>query len=78
MLGNYPPGRYLPKFVKKYGDVWSEAERAIKQYRDEVKDRSYPSKEFTYEVKNEVVETFREMVAKKFGQQEGHARDDQG
>ena len=22
MSGNFPPGRFLPKFVKKYGDIW--------------------------------------------------------
>lgn len=77
MLGNYPPGRYLPKFVKRYGNVWSEAERAIKQYRDEVKDRSYPSKEFTYDVKPEVVQKFREAVVQRFGREEGHAPEDQ-
>jgi 3-methyl-2-oxobutanoate hydroxymethyltransferase len=67
MLGNYPPGRYLPKFVKKYGDVWSEAHRAIAQYKDEVKDRSYPSKEFTYETKAEEVKKFEVAVAERFG-----------
>ena len=48
MSGYYPPGRFLPKFVKKYGDVWSEASRAIESYRTEVKDRSYPAPEHTY------------------------------
>ena len=33
MTGNFPPGRFLPKFVKKYGDVWSESLRAIEIYR---------------------------------------------
>jgi len=76
MLGNYPPGRYLPKFVKKYGDVWSEAHRAIEQYKDEVKDRSYPGKEFTYDVKPEVVSEFSRMVEQRFGRDEGHAPTD--
>jgi 3-methyl-2-oxobutanoate hydroxymethyltransferase len=67
MLGNYPPGRYLPKFVKKYGDVWSEAHRAIEHYKNEVKDRSYPGKEFTYEVKAEEIKKFEALVADKFG-----------
>lgn len=67
MLGNYPPGRYLPKFVRKYGDVWSEAHRAIEQYKSEVKDRSYPSKEFTYEVKPEEVRKFESLVVQRYG-----------
>ena len=33
MAGNFPPGRFLPKFVKKYGDVWAESMKAIGTYR---------------------------------------------
>lgn len=33
MLGNFPPGRFLPKFVKRYGDVWGESMRAIEAYK---------------------------------------------
>ncbi len=33
MSGNFPPGRFLPKFVKQYGNVWSESMRAIESYR---------------------------------------------
>ena len=33
MSGNFPPGRFLPKFVKKYGDVWSESMKAIEAYK---------------------------------------------
>jgi len=33
MSGNFPPGRFLPKFVKQYGDVWSESMKAIQQYK---------------------------------------------
>jgi 3-methyl-2-oxobutanoate hydroxymethyltransferase len=74
MLGNYPPGRYLPKFVRKYGDVWSEAHRAIEQYKNEVKDRSYPGKEFTYEVKAEEVKKFEAAVVDRFGRHEAKAQ----
>src|SRR5690606_32468613 len=45
MTGNFPPGRFLPKFVKRYGDVWGESLRAIETYRDEVKSRAYPALE---------------------------------
>ncbi|KAF2744601.1 3-methyl-2-oxobutanoate hydroxymethyltransferase [Sporormia fimetaria CBS 119925] len=48
MLGNYPPGRFLPKFVKKYGNVWGESMRAIEAYRADVKSRAYPAPEHTY------------------------------
>lgn len=33
MSGNFPPGRFLPKFVKQYGDVWGESIRAIEAYK---------------------------------------------
>ena len=36
MSGNFPPGRFLPKFVKQYGDVWGESMKAIQAYRGKV------------------------------------------
>ena len=33
MSGNFPPGRFLPKFVKQYGDVWGEGMKAVQQYK---------------------------------------------
>lgn len=33
MSGNFPPGRFLPKFVKQFGDVWGESFRAIEAYK---------------------------------------------
>jgi 3-methyl-2-oxobutanoate hydroxymethyltransferase len=62
MTGNFPPGRFLPKFVKKYGDVWSESLRAIETYRDEVKSRQYPGPEHTYPISKEELEAFTETV----------------
>ena len=35
MTGNFAPGRFLPKFVKRYGDVWGESMRAIESYKRE-------------------------------------------
>jgi 3-methyl-2-oxobutanoate hydroxymethyltransferase len=48
MQGNFPPGRFLPKFVKQYGNVWGESMRAIQNYKAEVKSRAYPAPEHTY------------------------------
>jgi len=62
MSGHFPPGRFLPKFVKKYGDVWSEAKRAIETYRSEVKDRSYPAPEHTYPMPKEDFTEFQRLV----------------
>ena len=62
MSGYYPPGRFLPKFVKRYGDVWGEATRAIQAYRAEVKERSYPGPEHTYPIPKEEAEEFERVV----------------
>lgn len=62
MLGNFPPGRFLPKFVKKYGNVWSESLRAIEAYRDEVKGREYPAPEHTYPISKEELEAFEKSL----------------
>ncbi|KAK4187185.1 ketopantoate hydroxymethyltransferase-domain-containing protein [Podospora australis] len=62
MTGNYPPGRFIPKFVKRYGDVWSESFKAIETYRDEVKSRQFPAPEYTYPIAKEELEVFTEAV----------------
>ena len=62
MTGNFPPGRFLPKFVKKYGDVWGESMRAIEAYRDEVKNRTYPAPEHTYPIPKEELDTFVQVL----------------
>jgi 3-methyl-2-oxobutanoate hydroxymethyltransferase len=65
MLGNFPPGRFLPKFVKQYGNVWGEAKGAIERYREEVKSRAYPAVEHTYPVAEGVVSEFERMIEEK-------------
>ncbi|KAH8730836.1 ketopantoate hydroxymethyltransferase [Phaeosphaeriaceae sp. PMI808] len=65
MLGNFPPGRFLPKFVKQYGNVWNESKRAIEQYRTEVKSRAYPAPEHTYPVSRDVVTKFEQLIEEK-------------
>lgn len=63
MSGYFPPGRFLPKFVKKYGDVWGESMRAIQSYKDEVKSRAYPASEHTYPIAKEELSEFEEQAA---------------
>jgi 3-methyl-2-oxobutanoate hydroxymethyltransferase len=65
MLGNFPPGRFLPKFVKQYGNVWNESLTAIEQYKTEVKSRAYPAVEHTYPISKEVLAEFEEFVKKR-------------
>jgi len=40
---------YVPKFVKAYVDLKSEIKRAVTQYRDEVRDGTFPAKEHGYD-----------------------------
>ncbi|CAK4031251.1 3-methyl-2-oxobutanoate hydroxymethyltransferase [Lecanosticta acicola] len=62
MAGFFPPGRKIPKFVKKYGDLWGEAKGAIEAYREEVKSRTYPAVEHTYPMPREQFEEFERAV----------------
>lgn len=64
MLGCRPEGSFLPKFVKRYGDVWERSLAAVEQYREEVKTRSYPAQQHDYAVDKAVVEAF-EAIADK-------------
>lgn len=65
MLGHFPPGRFLPKFVKKYGDVWGESMRAIQAYGTEVKSRAYPAPEHTYLMPKEEFSEFEKLIEQK-------------
>jgi len=62
MSGNFPPGRFLPKFVKQYGNVWAESLRAIETYKTEVKSRAYPAPEHTYPIPKEELAEFARIV----------------
>jgi 3-methyl-2-oxobutanoate hydroxymethyltransferase len=68
MTGNFQPGRFVPKFVKQYADVWGEAARGIAQFRDEVKSGTFPSEEYTYpiskEERTELEKTMEEVYQK--------------
>lgn len=65
MLGNFPPGRFLPKFVKQYGNVWAESMRAITEYKKEVKSRAFPAPEHTYPISKEELAEFERLIAEK-------------
>lgn len=47
---------FCPKFVKKYADVHSITVNAVKNYIDEVKDRSYPAPEHIFKIDDTVLE----------------------
>jgi 3-methyl-2-oxobutanoate hydroxymethyltransferase len=62
MSGNFPPGRSVAKFVKKFGDVWSESFKAAKMYGEEVKSRAYPAPEHTYPIPAEQLAEFKRLA----------------
>lgn len=62
MLGCRPQGSFLPKFVKRYGDVWERSLAAVEQYRDEVKARRYPAEQHNYAVDEAAVESFKSIA----------------
>ncbi|KAL8681965.1 MAG: hypothetical protein Q9186_001973 [Xanthomendoza sp. 1 TL-2023] len=62
MSGNFPPGRFVPKFVKQYGNVWAESMRAIESYKSEVKSRQYPAPAHTYPMSPEEFTEFKGMT----------------
>lgn len=67
MIGNFPPGRFLPKFVKKYGDVWGETLQAITAYKDAVKTRQYPAEEHTYLIDKGQLDAFKSRISQGVG-----------
>ncbi|KAL8804934.1 MAG: hypothetical protein Q9182_002244 [Xanthomendoza sp. 2 TL-2023] len=62
MSGNFPPGRFIPKFVKQYGNVWAESMKAIESYKSEVKSRQYPAPAHTYPMSPEEFTEFKGMI----------------
>ncbi|KAL9603813.1 MAG: hypothetical protein Q9219_000922 [cf. Caloplaca sp. 3 TL-2023] len=62
MSGNFPPGRFLPKFVKQYGNVWAESMKAIEAYKSEVKSRQYPGPTHTYPIPMEELTEFQKVI----------------
>lgn len=41
-------GDYIPRFVKRYADLASATEEAVKQYAEEVRNRKFPDKNYCY------------------------------
>ena len=62
MSGNFPEGRFLPKFVKQYGNIWKENMKAMRAYMTEVKSRAYPEPKHTYAISKEELNEFKRML----------------
>ncbi|KAF8476124.1 3-methyl-2-oxobutanoate hydroxymethyltransferase [Kalaharituber pfeilii] len=65
MLGYFPKGRFLPKFVKTYENIFERSKIAIESYIEEVRSRAYPSEEHTYPIDKHEVTEFEKMIMKR-------------
>lgn len=63
MLGMLPD--FNPKFVKRYANVLDYIVGAFKKFAGEVRDGVYPSKEYSYEMKNIDTTMFSESISMK-------------
>lgn len=54
--------KFVPKFSKQYTNVKETISTAIKQYCEDVVDRTFPSNEHTFLVKSDVLREFRERA----------------
>lgn len=54
MLGMFSD--FTPKFVKRYANVGEVMTAAFRQYDEEVKNSSFPSKEHTYKIDDDIIE----------------------
>lgn len=62
IIGKY--SEHVPKFVKQYANVKEIMKRAISQYNTEVKDRIFPSPEYTFNLAEEEREKLEDLITK--------------
>ena len=60
MLGFFD--RFTPKFVKKYADLNGAIFQAMQQYKEEVRQQTFPGKEHTYGMPAEEMEKLLKML----------------
>jgi len=70
MLGYYPDGRFMPKFVKHYGEMFIAAKGGIEEYKKEVRGGQYPAAEHTYPMCKEELGAFRTFVKERKGEKQ--------
>ncbi len=51
MLGSFTD--FTPKFVKKYGDIYNDTKKMFQKYRDDVKNKLFPSLEHSFTMSEE-------------------------
>ncbi len=47
---------YLPKFVKKYADLYKIINQAVKDYREDIMTGNFPDDRYSYHLKSEVLQ----------------------
>ncbi len=57
LLGMYPD--FVPKFVKQYAHLSDEMDKAIKNYIQEVKEETFPTKEHTYSIDRNIIDELK-------------------
>lgn len=49
-------GNFVPKFVKQFAQVGTMMKSAVTDYKKEVSESSFPAKEHTFAISDEVIE----------------------
>jgi 3-methyl-2-oxobutanoate hydroxymethyltransferase len=57
--------RFSPKFVKRYANLTPEIEQAIKNYKNEVEKRAFPTQEHSFHIKEEELSKLKLKVRAK-------------
>ncbi|PYI05143.1 putative 3-methyl-2-oxobutanoate hydroxymethyltransferase [Aspergillus sclerotiicarbonarius CBS 121057] len=74
MTGNFPPGRFVPKFVKTFADVWGGSIRGIEEYKRQVKTKAFPDADYGYEISEEELAKFKDCVDGAVKEQGKHSK----
>ncbi len=53
---------YLPRFVKKYSDVYSNAKNAVEKYIEDIKNKKFPGENESYYLKKNIDEFLNENI----------------
>ncbi len=56
---------FAPKFVKRYAEVGEMMQRCIEQYCHEVRDRTFPSEEYSFQISDKEFEALEEALVQE-------------
>jgi 3-methyl-2-oxobutanoate hydroxymethyltransferase len=63
VLGMYD--KFTPKFCKQYAKLNEQISEALKSYKDEVVNRSFPSQEYSFRIKKDQLQEFLQQMPKE-------------